>query len=464
MFLNHDEAIEQILATYSSLKLSPPPSQWTVLASFFLKNTVTDVVKVISMATGTKCLPTSRYPMQGEALHDSHAEVLARRGAVRWFMEEVVRSARGVESQWLARREDEDGRRQKYALREDIKLILYVSTVPCGDASTRYLAASQDPEMAALKDSSRPATVDPPDVGSATRGRDNYSLYGVLRTKPGRADSPPTLCMSCSDKIAAWNVLGIQGALGSSFLEPLYLNEVVIGEVPEQMRGVVKEDCERALWGRLDVGDFGSRVESLPGKYALHKPLISFTSVPFIHSRATMVEAGVVVSGSCNDSLCWFADASGLAFEVLINGYRRGVSPKHRLRDKSLPLLCKLSMFKLFNRVESAIASHVAGMPVDNCERIASTAIYPPKDVVDTSPPNQTVFAIPSLLMPPLIVACPETSRDSESTTSGPTYFKTKQSSLEYQNIKNLLTGANAPFVGWVKSGEKWETFGAAPT
>ncbi|THU86121.1 hypothetical protein K435DRAFT_783003, partial [Dendrothele bispora CBS 962.96] len=313
--------------------------------------------------------------------------------------------------------------------------------------------------MAALKDSSRPATVEAPDVGSATRGRDNYSLYGVLRTKPGRADSPPTLCMSCSDKIAAWNVLGIQGALGSSFLEPLYLNEVVIGEVPEQMRGVVKEDCERALWGRLDVGDFGSRVESLPGKYALQKPLISFTSFPFIHSRATMVEAGVIVSGSCNDSLCWFADASGLAFEVLINGYRRGVSPKHRIRDKSLPLLCKLSMFKLFIRVQSAIASRVARTPVDNCERIASTAVYPPKDVVDTSPPNQTVFAIPSLSMPPLVVACPKTSRDSESTTSGSTYFETKQSILEYQNLKNLLTGANGPFVGWVKSGEKWETF-----
>ena len=102
--------------------------------------------------------------------------------------------------------------------------------------------------MAALKDSSVAPT--PPPNGAA-RGRDNYSLYGVLRTKPGRADSPPTLSMSCSDKIAAWNVLGIQGALASRLLRPVYIDRVVIGEVAPSMRDVVLEDCQRALYGRL---------------------------------------------------------------------------------------------------------------------------------------------------------------------------------------------------------------------
>src|SRR5882762_5705019 len=79
-----------------------------------------------------------------------------------------------------------------------------------GDASMRFLASSQDEEMATLKD----ASVSPvlPRPNSVQRGRDSYSLYGVLRTKPGRADSLPTVSMSCSDKIAVWNVLGFQGA------------------------------------------------------------------------------------------------------------------------------------------------------------------------------------------------------------------------------------------------------------
>jgi tRNA-specific adenosine deaminase 1 len=112
----------------------------------------------------------------------------------------------------------------------------------------RFLAAHQDEEMAKLKES---AVFESLPEGVASRGRDNYALFGVLRTKPGRADSPPTLSMSCSDKIARWNVLGIQGALGSAFMHPIYISKIIIGEVTEHLQGDVRADCERALWGRL---------------------------------------------------------------------------------------------------------------------------------------------------------------------------------------------------------------------
>lgn len=121
-----------------------------------------------------------------------------------------------------------------------------------GDASTRHLAALQDEEMAALKGSS---TFPELPSGQAARGRDNYSLYGVLRTKPGRADSPPTRSMSCSDKIASWNLLGIQGALASRFLLPVYIDTIVIGEVDPGVRDEIREDCKRAFWQRLESID-----------------------------------------------------------------------------------------------------------------------------------------------------------------------------------------------------------------
>ena len=121
----------------------------------------------------------------------------------------------------------------------------------------RYLAASQDEEMARLKDSSPPlpSSLNSTNPDLICRGRDGYSRLGLLRTKPGRADSPPTICMSCSDKIAAWNVHGIQGALGSYILHPLYIDDVIIGdEVPKDdgiLRQMVQDDCQRALWGRV---------------------------------------------------------------------------------------------------------------------------------------------------------------------------------------------------------------------
>lgn len=55
----------------------------------------------------------------------------------------------------------------------------------------------------------------------------DYHITKVLRTKPGRGD--PTQSLSCSDKIARWNVLGCQGCFPMIFLEkPIYINHIIV--------------------------------------------------------------------------------------------------------------------------------------------------------------------------------------------------------------------------------------------
>merc|ERR1712002_1360414 len=53
------------------------------------------------------------------------------------------------------------------------------------------------------------------------------------------------LTMSCSDKVARWNVLGLQGSLLSYYMEPIYLHSIVLGSLfhPTHMY--------RAVSGRL---------------------------------------------------------------------------------------------------------------------------------------------------------------------------------------------------------------------
>lgn len=237
----------------------------------------------------------------------------------------------------------------------------------------RYLATFQDTEMAALKNSSDFPILAP---GMVSRGRDNYQLFGVLRTKPGRADSPPTLCMSCSDKIASWNVTGLQGALASHFLEPIYVDNILIGDVEDSLRGTVLEDCDRAFWKRLDKLD-GEKYPAKPR--ALNSSVFSFTTADWIYAEETrnsLHQRAVPPFFACAWSdkllqrlcvvnedwmwlvpvlmavvaLCYSADCSP-THEVLINGIRRGVPPKHRHNSKFRPLLSKLSLFNLYSQV-----------------------------------------------------------------------------------------------------------------
>lgn len=126
--VDEDIHILEILKLYNTFGYTPPHCQFTILASFYL--TCPGKTQIISIGTGTKCIPAAKLSNRGELVHDSHAEVIARRGAVRWLLEEVQRIASEsiADSDWLVRVSPDASR---FKLRDGVEVHLYVSTLPC---------------------------------------------------------------------------------------------------------------------------------------------------------------------------------------------------------------------------------------------------------------------------------------------------------------------------------------------
>ena len=71
--------------------------------------------------------------------------------------------------------------------------------------------------------------------------------------------------MSCSDKLARWNVLGVQGAL---YIEPIYFKSLTIGSLFHE------QHLTRAVYSRI------SGISNIPEPFVTNQPLLQGVSNP----------------------------------------------------------------------------------------------------------------------------------------------------------------------------------------
>nr|XP_040018715.1 tRNA-specific adenosine deaminase 1 [Gasterosteus aculeatus aculeatus] len=280
-----------------------PGREWTLLAAVLQVTRCANAGRikkeVVSLGTGTKCVGQTAMSPRGDVLNDSHAEVLARRGCIRYLLQELKRAVRGEENSVFAPADQ----RGKWKLRPGVSFLFFTSHTPCGDAAivpvidgrsrprppatsteshrgTDLKRAAEEPNEADRAKRPRPEEEEaaaPEDGGDTGRSvlqspadeapppprvpdihrtgakcvpggpavpltpGAGYHSTGALRVKPGRG--APTRSLSCSDKLARWGVLGFQGAVLSHYLqEALYFGTVVVGGCPYS-----QEVMQRAL-------------------------------------------------------------------------------------------------------------------------------------------------------------------------------------------------------------------------
>ena len=261
-------------------KAKPKPGQeWTVFAAIVAFHSVDNRMWVVSSATGTKCTAQRHNEF---ILHDSHAEVLARRGFIRILFDEITErqsentyeAKQDVGKSYLLTESTNCGNKnfnatepesiskvKRYRLNSDIGIHLYISDSPCGDASIYPVpSASSSGDMennngneilytGAKVIVSKATKVGATDCGgehqllatessTSEKGkgeanaswpmppvvaREKVQSLGKLRTKSGRSNLPAHMrshSHSCSDKIVLWGVLGLQGAMLTKHLNP----------------------------------------------------------------------------------------------------------------------------------------------------------------------------------------------------------------------------------------------------
>ncbi|XP_066539584.1 double-stranded RNA-specific editase B2 [Hoplias malabaricus] len=304
--------------------------------------------EVVVLATGTKCINGEYMSDRGQVVNDCHAEVTARRALLRFLYSHLELH--------LSKKHDEQQssifiqHRSSFRLRENVLFHMFISSSPCGDARihspyelTNDFSVHSGRHLTKKFHSHLRTKIESGEGTLPVRSRACYQTWdGVLQGER-------LITMSCTDKLARWNVLGLQGALLSHFVEPVYLTSLTVGSLRHTGH------LSRALNQRLE------HLSSLPSCYRRNQPLLSSLSSSQWWQQA---------KASCL-SVNWTAGDDQLEVINASSGKRKDCGAPSRI--------CKHALFTRWSRLYHKLVACAPGstnMTLMYCEAKQAAGTY----------------------------------------------------------------------------------------